>query len=246
MTTHVISLFLRPIILRSAINGRNFSFRSQPLSAKKPGFDDEKPDNVFNIFKSNDPPKGGLTKERVDELSKLSQNAFKLFGLNEEFNINTRRLQREMQKLQQLLHPDRIYDADKSIRDKAYHLSTLVNDFYDTLHHPYKRAKYLLSVAMKKSQDEIEKDLEKLEIDSEFLTRMMDLRETLENPMTREDILVRIELELSADLRSLTKELSKDFENKNTDIILTKLGKLKFLANCHHIVTDRLGSFSGF
>lgn len=243
MTAHVTSLFLRPIILRSATNVRNISTKSQLLLAKKSGFDDEKPDNVFNLFKTKE---SLLTKERVDELTKLSQNAFKLFGLNEQFDINTRSLQREMRKLQQLLHPDRVYDADKSIRDKAYHLSTLVNDFYEILNHPYKRAKYLLSVALKKSQDEIEKDLEKLEIDSEFLTRMMDMRETLEDPTTRPEVLVRLELELSSDLRSLVKELNKDFENKNTDIILTKLGKLKFLANCHHIVTDRLGSFSQF
>lgn len=251
MTTHVTS-----VLIRSTISSRSFSkpklisrtfAGSSPTWAKKSGIDhDEKPDNFFNPYSKKNTRTSDLTLERVNELSEISQNAFKLFKLNEKFDISTSSLQREMRNLQKLLHPDKMYEADRPIRNKAVNLSAIVNDYYAILKHPYKRAKYLLSIKLGKSQDEIEKDLDKLKIDDDFLDRMMDLRERLEDRKTDSHALARIESELSSDLNILLCELTKDFESKNMDLILPKLGRLKFLANCHHVVTDRMGSFSGF
>lgn len=206
--------------------------------------------NLFKLEQKDDDTAFGVLKTRVlknvgDRLGDMkSQNAFQLFGLEEKFNINQAQLKREMIKLQNILHPDRFIDEDVRKQEISNHLSALVNDFYHILEHPYERAKYLLSLVTNKTPQEVEKSLENLQMEESFLTRMLEIKEEI--PTKSPSDLERLNYEIEQDLNSLIVELDKDFKSKNTEMILKKLGKLKFLANCHKSIADRRGSFSLF
>lgn len=176
------------------------------------------------------------------------QNGFKLFGIEQRFKIDQKQLQREMRKLQNLLHPDRfVAEEDLESQERSNTLSAMVNDFYHILSHPYERAKHLLSLTTNKSPAKVEESLEHLEIEQAFLARMLEIRELIETPPGQDiKTLQKLDVELQSELDQLICELNEDFAAKNMESILKKLGKLKFVANCHRKVTSRLGTFSSF
>lgn len=192
---------------------------------------------------------GGKTAERridavvrmLDErgvkgaAEKLPVNVFKLFKIDQKFSISESRLRVEMLQLQRLLHPDRFFDQDQDSRAKSEYLSALVNESYETLRQPYKRAKYLLSLATGQSAEQIERRLDGLKMDASFLARMMDTRERIDSPRPLERAeAARLATVLQAEIEQLNSQLDADFARAAPDLdsVLSKLGKLKFLANC--------------
>lgn len=166
-------------------------------------------------------------------------NGFKLFDLEERFKIDEIYLQREMHKLQNLLHPDRFVDQHPEVQAQSNKLSAVVNDFYKILSHPYERGKYLLGLVSKKSDLEIEETLDKLQLNSEFLARMMEISETIHSPESDSRELSKLEYELEEELVKLVNELNEEFAKRNFDDIVKKLGTLKFVANCHKALIDK-------
>jgi len=195
----------------------------------------------------------GILKDRVlnkvgDKTADLGrQNGFQLFGLEEKYKIDKLKLQREMRKLQKITHPDK-FARGRTIDERiASDLSALVNHFYHVLGNPYERGKYLLSLMAGKSLDQIEKELEAVALDEQFLNRMMELRELIESTHYgggRE--LMRIRDELERELTKLADEVGDDFETKDFESIREKLGRLKFLCNCHQACVDRTAQYDSF
>lgn len=188
--------------------------------------------DAFEVF--NDRFGGNL-----DDLKKI--NGFQLFGMQEKFKVNQAQLKKEMIKLQRILHPDKFINSGKRKQDLSNQLSALVNDFYSTLDHPYKRAKYLLSLISNKTSSEIEENLDSLQMDESFLARMMEVRELIEDSHLKRETLEKLRYEIDSELHQLTLELDTDFNAKDMDSILKKLGKLKFLANCQKSLEDKPG-----
>lgn len=213
----------------------------------------QKSDTIFeNLFESPRDP----TKVHIDEvLAKLGErgikrngnirleNKFKLFQLDENLLINESKLHREMVRLQRDLHPDKYLGKDRQSQIISEQLSALVNEAHETLKHPYKRAIYLLCLKSNRSANDLERDLDKLVVDPEFLSRMMDTREQIERGHGKLDQLAQ---DLQMELKSLMETINKDLEQKNYDSVVKYLGKLKFVANCHVVLSDRLGNFSNF
>ena len=67
-------------------------------------------------------------------------NYFQLFGLEIEFIIDLPKLSTLYQALQKKVHPDRFAHASSQEQMLAVKKSTLVNDAYQTLKNPLKRA----------------------------------------------------------------------------------------------------------
>lgn len=173
-------------------------------------------------------------------------NAFKLFGIEQRFKINEAKLQREMRNIQTLIHPDKFVDKDAKSQEMASSLSALVNEFYAILSNPYERGKYLLSLVTKKSLTQVEEDLDNLHMDGDFLMRMMELREKIEDPELDGEELNKLSISLESELTSLVSGISQDFESNNLEAVTRKLGKLKFVVNCYRVVADRGDSFSKY
>lgn len=110
-------------------------------------------------------------------------NYFELFGLDIEFNIDVAKLSAIYQTLQKKVHPDRFAHASSQDQMLAVKKSTLINDAYQTLKKPLKRAQYLLElrgVNMPSEQASFG--------DVSFLMHQMELREMLDDVKSADDI----------------------------------------------------------
>lgn len=180
-----------------------------------------------------------LDRNSIDDIE--TKNAFKLFNLRPRYNISMAKLHSEMKNLQRVLHPDKFVDESDKVQNLSNDVSAMVNDYYRILKDPYERAKYLLALISKKSHNSMEENLEKLEMDSEFLTRMMDIRSQIADSSTEQLELQKIHSILESDLENSIIEINKLFEAKDIKGVIERLGMLKFLSNCHKAAEDRLG-----
>lgn len=173
-----------------------------------------------------------------------SENAFKIFNLEAKLLIDEHKLKREMHTLLKVLHPDKYMQVGKETHEKSEQLTSLVVESYQILKNPYRRAMYLLSLKWNKSESEIEHLLDESKVDSEFLTRMMEIREEIDN--SRQQSLVKLSIMIESELNDLMRAVNKGFNSKNYESVLDKLARLKFVANCHMAVQEKLGGFGSF
>ncbi|MEX0618583.1 MAG: Fe-S protein assembly co-chaperone HscB [Pseudohongiellaceae bacterium] len=104
------------------------------------------------------------------------KNFFQLFSIPENFQIDQRLLAEHYRELQDRFHPDRVAGAAGNERLKAVQLTSLVNEAYDTLKSPLKRAGYLLKLNGVDVEQVTQEDL-----GSDLLMEQMLLRESLQD-----------------------------------------------------------------
>jgi molecular chaperone HscB len=135
-----------------------------------------------------------------------SSNFFELFSLPSGWQIDRGLLDARYRKLQQEFHPDRF--ASKGDVDKRLALQTtsLINQAYDTLKSPLKRAQYLLQLEDLDAAQEthITSDVQFLMQQIEFREALGDLNESAD-PMTAVD-------GMRTDVQNQYLQLQNDFE----------------------------------
>ena len=104
----------------------------------------------------------------------FSQNYFELFGLPVGFDVDAAALVATFRDLQSQLHPDRFATADEKQRRLSVQGASWVNEAFQTLKDPMRRARYLLELRGVAFNDETETSS-----DPEFLMEQMELREAL-------------------------------------------------------------------
>ena len=110
-------------------------------------------------------------------------NYFDLFDLPQAFRLDLPDLERRYKTLQAEHHPDRFAGAEDGQRLKALQQTSLINDAFETLRSPLKRAAHLLAL-----QGVDPEEHNQAHFGSEFLLRQMELREQLEILAKREDM----------------------------------------------------------
>ena len=75
-----------------------------------------------------------------------SKNYFEIFSLQENFDLDLDRISAEYKNLQSQYHPDKYSDADDATRLHALQSSSIINDAFNTLKSPLRRAGYLLII----------------------------------------------------------------------------------------------------
>lgn len=116
-------------------------------------------------------------------MSLANQNYFDIFSLPLSFQIVIDDLDREYKELQAQYHPDRFSGSDDAQRLQALQATSLLNDAYDTLKSPLKRAAYLLKLA-----DVDPEEYNQAHLQEVFLIRQLELREELEALIKKEDM----------------------------------------------------------
>jgi molecular chaperone HscB len=161
-------------------------------------------------------------------------NYFQIFAFDVKFKLDLKHLAKVYQTLQKTVHPDRFASASEQEKLLAVKKSTLVNDAYQTLKNPIRRAEYMLAlrnVTMPNEQVSFS--------DNSFLMRQMELREMLAEVKDANDI--------DAAVGEVTQVLDTEFEqlfktmqielNENTDAAnasaCQNLRKLKFYQKLH-------------
>ncbi len=112
----------------------------------------------------------------------FSKNYFELFGLPVSYVIDADQLAERYLELQRVMHPDRYAKESEQARRLSMQGSIRINEAYETLKDPIRRARYLLSLKG------IDMDLQKETTqDAAFLMEQLELREKLAEARNRPD-----------------------------------------------------------
>ena len=82
---------------------------------------------------------GGMGRDGLS----LSSNDVELFGLPQQFDIDTAALDQTWKQLQKQVHPDQFSAQGAADKRLAMQWSVRVNEAYQRLKHPVRRAAYL-------------------------------------------------------------------------------------------------------
>ncbi|MCE0558105.1 co-chaperone HscB [Motilimonas sp. 1_MG-2023] len=154
-------------------------------------------------------------------------NYFELFGLAPDYAVDTHSLAVTYRELQKQFHPDRFATAAKGERLVALQKASEINDAYQTLKSPLRRAEYLLSLAgieLKAEQQTLR--------DPGFLMQQMEWREQLEDiaqsNQTEADI-AEFEQALKCSQQQLQTELEAQLTAQTYEAAAVSVRKLKFM-----------------
>ena len=103
----------------------------------------------------------------------FSKNYFELFGLPVGFRLDKAALSERYRELQRVVHPDRFASGSDQERRISLQQATLVNEAFESLKDPLKRAQYLLQL------NGIHDEGRETTKDTAFLMEQMELREAL-------------------------------------------------------------------
>lgn len=165
-------------------------------------------------------------------------NYFELFKFSPAFDIDTAVLAERYRELQQAVHPDKFAHDTEQQKLLSVQRTAQVNDGYQTLKDPIRRAEHLLSLRG------IDLSHETTTVkDTVFLMQQMEWREALEDirhstdPQESIDELYQSFAEYRAKLtHMLTAQLNS---SKDEDALLAadQVRKLKFMAKLHDELT---------
>lgn len=111
----------------------------------------------------------------------LTENYFQLFDLPEQYFLDESTLRGVYRELQRKTHPDKFTDAPKHEQLLAVQYAATINDAYDVLTSPLKRAIYMLTLRG------VDLDEQSSSMDPAFLMEQMELREELEQAVHATD-----------------------------------------------------------
>ncbi len=154
------------------------------------------------------------------------RNHFELFGLPVAFEVDTARLAETYRELQRALHPDRFANASDRERRLSVQQAAQVNEAYQILRSPLRRARYLLELRGVEFDDE-----KQTHLDPEFLMTQMELREALAAVRNEADpftALNRILADLDSERQRLEAELAGQIEAGDDEAARQLVQKLQF------------------
>ncbi len=131
----------------------------------------------------------------------LQSNDFELFGLTPQFAVDKLALDERWKALQREAHPDRHATADAATQRRAMQWSVRINEAYQRLKDPIKRASYLCELNGETIGAE-----NNTAMPAAFLMQQMQWREDLEDAESLAD-LERMADEVAASRRSMLEGL---------------------------------------
>ena len=152
----------------------------------------------------------------------MTQNFFDTFNLPVLFNIDIDMLNHQYRTLQKTIHPDRFVNATDAEKKQSLQKSTQINDAYQVLKDPIKRASHIISLHQVLKENTLPPD---------FLMQQMEWEEEFETINNLEQVQlfsdkIDGERKMLMDLLAIDLDKKKDWESA-TNII----GKLKFITN---------------
>ena len=154
------------------------------------------------------------------------RNHFELFSLPESFQVDTEFLTQQYKKLQAQFHPDKFASAGDRERRLALQFTSILNEAYETLLSPLKRASYLLTLHGIDPEENNQAHL-----GGEFLFEQMQLREELEEIAGSESIadLERFRHEVEKSLAKLLEQFRDLYDAAEFAQAKPVYNKLQFL-----------------
>ncbi len=157
----------------------------------------------------------------------FSQDYFRLFGLAQSYQIDAIQLERQYRALQTQIHPDKFAHLPEAEQRVAMQQTTLVNEAYQTLRKPIRRARYLLSLHGVDTQEATNTAMP-----VDFLMAQMEWREAVAEAQQARDVaaLEQLEKRLQHETRELEAQLALKIDTEHDYATAAGLvRKLRFL-----------------
>lgn len=164
----------------------------------------------------------------------FSKNYFELFGLPVTYVIDADALRERYRDLQRVVHPDRFTKGSDQERRLSMQGATHINEAFETLRDPLRRAQYLLryyGVEMDAGHETTK--------DTAFLMEQMELREELATLRNGEDPLSKVQAFMARIGRMINQTISQmvvDFETPDAErlaAVREKVRQMQFLNKLH-------------
>jgi len=170
----------------------------------------------------------------------MDRNYFELFALPISFEIELSSLSERYQDLQRSVHPDKFTNATDRERRLSMQQASMINEAYQALKDPLKRAQYILSL------NNIDANSESNTVmDTAFLMEQMELREALDDIMDASDPLAslgRFSVGIKNQIHDLISQCQACFSDNTTDSLKKAEGltlQLQFLYRLREEAEDR-------
>lgn len=160
---------------------------------------------------------------------------FRLFGLPEQFDLDSAALQQTYRRLAAQFHPDKTATASAFEQKQAVMMAAAVNEAYRLLADPLHRAALLLQ------QQGIEADApEHTAFAPEFLMRQMEWREALADARAAQDqhALQALADIIGAEETALHRQLAQDFQTQAYQQAADHVRQGRFLAKLRQEIRD--------
>jgi len=156
----------------------------------------------------------------------LSENHFQIFGVPAQFEVDLPLLEARYRELQREVHPDRFAGASQAEQRVSMQLATRVNEAYQTLRSPLRRAEYLLSLQGVDPEFETNTSMP-----AGFLADQMERRERLGEVAETGDWqkLIALTSSLSIDQDALLGRIARQLDAGDWTGAAATLRQLKFL-----------------
>lgn len=151
-----------------------------------------------------------------------------------QFNIDLDRLQKSYRIIQAEIHPDKFVSASQIEKNQSLIKSTEVNDAYQTLKNPIKRARYLIKINLNSEENNSI-------LPHNFLMQQMEWEEYLESILEQKSELEKFRIlingEYQKNLSNLESVCDKD---KNWDGALGILNEIQFIDKLNYKIIQQI------
>lgn len=175
----------------------------------------------------------------MPELTQLTQDYFSLFGLPATYALERAQVRDTYRAMQQSFHPDRYAGKSSAEQRLAVQMSARINEAYQTLNSPIRRAEYLLRM---QNQD-LDPDRQRVN-DMGFLQQQMELRERLG---TADVIgLAALDEEVSSQIRQLGEDFASQYNAGGFEDARQTLAKMQFFDKLAAQIAEREATLDEF
>ena len=160
-------------------------------------------------------------------MQSLNSNYFQIFNLPESCDLDQEALAAEYRKQQSEVHPDRFANAPEPEKLRAVQLSSFLNEAYETLKSPLRRAAYLLSL-----NDIDVEQVDQNDLSMDLLLEQIQLRERLDELPKDESALPdldKLRVEVAGKLGRQEREFAEHFDQQKFDDAKKVYHELQFL-----------------
>jgi molecular chaperone HscB len=166
-------------------------------------------------------------------------NHFAAFDLTPSFTLDLKTLAARYRDLQAAVHPDRFVNVADAEKRVAMERATEVNEAYNTLRDPVKRAMHLLSLVGVDGMDAKDTSMPHA-----FLIEQMEWREAIADAKIKEDVerLEEMGAELQSVLASLGDTFAAAYDGGHHTVATTLARKMRFTQKLIEEVDQNIGA----
>uniref|UniRef100_UPI003D6F539C iron-sulfur cluster co-chaperone protein HscB n=1 Tax=Danio rerio TaxID=7955 RepID=UPI003D6F539C len=159
---------------------------------------------------------------------------FDILKCEENFSLDTQKLQQKYVELQRVLHPDNFTQKSQKEQEYSEEQSALVNKAYRTLQKPLSRAVYMLElrgVLLEEGTDAT--------ADPALLLEVMEINESLAETRSQDEVSA-IGRSVQEKLKDLTERMNSSLNRGDLLAAKMLLNKMKYFTNIQEKVKDRI------